>query len=429
MKAKWKKSKQEKARWKKAQWGFVLGVLFFLGASPLKAELPTEKLGLSQALEYAFEHSPVWIGAQAETEAMSARAQGAGGWEAPRFMIEKGPQDERYSVVQPLPFWGWSDLESEAAELNAQAAALEQETKRRELERQVKSTFYDLWQLEEIPGLLEELQTLFEKLAETGSIESQRNQDMLGASLETQAKLGENAYELVQKQDQLTNARVRLNRLLGRSDDPWVLSVAEPPEPKIGMDLKALIAQALDTHPTLKALKLKEQAAARARELRSSKSHAPMVELGFNYFKMGPSSMGTNPVREYNYSFSLGFSLPWGNSRLGAEAKGEEATALAAKEQREAFEEEVIEQVSVHFHHAQNAYRLVRLMEDQVLPPAKMADRINQRLYSGGERGMSLSLGSRVNLLNIRIKTLNAKAEYLKAVAELEEWAGKVEKM
>ena len=409
----------------KANWKFVLGWLLCLGAPPAWAELPTERLELSQALEYAFEHSPVWIGVQAEVAAVSARAQGAGGWDAPRMMIEQGPQDEKYSLVQPLPFWGWSDLESEAAELNAQAASFEQEAKRRELERQGKSTFYDLWQLEGIPGLLEEIQTLFEKLAETGSIESQRNQDMLGASLETQAKLGENAYELVQKQDQLTNARVRLNRLLGRSDDPWVTSVADPPQPKLGMELKELIAQALATHPTLKALKLKEQAAARERELQSSKSHAPMVELGFNYFKMGPSTMGTNPVRQYNYSFSLGFSLPWGNSRLGAAAEAEEAGATAALENRKAFEEEVIEQVSVHFHHAQNAFRLVRLMEDQVLPPAKMADQINQRLYSGGGRGMSLSLSSRVNLLNIKIKTLNAKAEYLKAVAELEEWAGK----
>jgi len=411
----------------------LTGLAVLAWPSLLFAQLPSEKLGLQQAIDYAFAHNPGWAAAQAAVRQTESRIDEAGGWAPPMVKFQQaispvqtknGPQDQVLSFSQKIPFPGQNDLKVRQATYRYQVALSQLELKRRGLIEEIKGSYFDLWLFEKLPDLLGQSQKVIERLADTRSIESQQNQNLLSSIFDTQAAIGENAFELAQILDQLSDARARFDRLLGRTGGPVIRSVEPPEMISFSGDPEVLIARTLKNHPKLLELKAAEQAAEAASRLAGDRASQPDLQWGFNYIKIGAGTAGQKDSGKDAYNLSLAMSLPWGNQTRGAKEKGAAAGLQVAASNRQAFEQEIREKVTAHYNHVVNAERLVDLLEQTVLPPARQADQINQRLYSGGRSQMSVSLRSKAQLINLEIKALKAKAGYLKSRAALEAWVG-----
>lgn len=415
-----------------------LFVLFCLGfwAVPLLGAEPLASGGvrLEPLLKTAFEQNPDWQAAQAGVQRVRAQVEEAGGWEPANLKVQQfiepietrlGPQERVISLSQKIPFPGWSDQAERAARLQAQAAQLNLELKRRQLKREIKATYFDLWQYSAMPELLGQLQEVIERLAQMGSIESQRNQNLLDSIFEAQAKAGESAYQLKEMKDRLMDTQVRLNRLLGRGGEPLIQSVAAPKLPPFQQELAPLIQRALAEHPGIQAAQAQAQAGALNADLAASKAKAPSLELGINYFQIGPAANpSTVGSGQDAYNISLGISLPWGSGRSQGRAQAAREVAVVRSADAESWRQKVREQVALHYNHVVNAQRLVQLFETKILPPARRAGSINERLYSSGQRNIVAALKSKAQLLDLEVRYLKAQAAYLKSLSELEEWAG-----
>jgi len=411
----------------------LFGLVLFSCPGVGWAQLPTEGLGLTQALDYAFAHNPEWAAEEAKVRQAEALIEAAGGWAAPKVKLQQaispvqtrnGPQDQVLSFSQKVPFPGQNDLKVKRAKALYQAALFHKALKKRELIQKIKSTYFDLWLFEKLPDLLAESQEAVEKLADIRSIESQKNQNLLTSIFETQAAIGESAFALAQIRDEQVDAQAEFDRLLGRTGGAPIRSVQAPNMAVFVGETAGLIQRTLANHPKLKELVAKEQAAAYAAELAGNLAGEPDLEWGINYIKIGPSSNGAKDSGKDAYNLSLAMSLPWGNQTLGAKQAGAVAGAEVALSSRAAFEHTIHEQVSRHYNHVINAGRLVELFEQKVLPPARRAEQINRQIYGGGQSRLSLSIRSKAQLLNLEIKALKAKANYLKSQAALEAWTG-----
>ncbi|MDT8446534.1 MAG: TolC family protein [bacterium] len=413
----------------------VFSCLFLLWVPLLwAAPLPQRGVGLDQLLEVAERQNPRLVAAQAALGASQAKVQEAQGWEPTQLKVQQfiepietrlGPQDRIISISQKLPFPGWTSKAEDAAQLEAQAAEYRLKVVERKIRRDVKATYYDLWQFAAMPELLGEIQEVIERLVQMGSIESQRNQNLLDSIFEAQARAGESAYQLLEMQDRLTDAQVRLNHLLGRGGEPLVEQVAAPPLPHFERPLEPLIDRALAQYPGLLALQAQAQADRLKAQLEGSKANAPALELGINYFQIGPSanaSLADSGKDAYN--LSLGISLPWGSGKNQGRFKAAQFAQERSASEYEEMAQQVREQVAQHYNHVVNAQRMIKLFEEKILPPARRAGSLNERLYSAGQKNIGKVLMSKAQLLDLEVRYLKAQAAYLKSLTDLEEWVG-----
>ncbi|OGG95018.1 MAG: hypothetical protein A2527_12660 [Candidatus Lambdaproteobacteria bacterium RIFOXYD2_FULL_50_16] len=400
----------------------LVSLLFvLLWTFPSWAGPPPEGANLKQLIDYALAHNPGWQASQSGLAQERVKVEEAGGWPEPMLRLETwlAPQSQQWMYSQRLPLWGETGFNQEAARLEAEAAQYQHEANRRRLVRQVKATYYDLWLLSETPKLLTENQKTMERMAELGSFESQRNTDMLEGIFQAQAKIGENAFDLIKMQDQLLDAQVRLNSLLGINQGPLIQNLAEPPMPEFKADLTQLIEAARQTNPELLALNRGTEAAQQRGDLENRMRYLPRFELSLTYERAGMEGTGKDA-----YALGLGMNLPFFSSAQAGKAERAQLETLKQGQISAQRQLNLDQEVTLAYNRAQNSRRLVSVFEDQLLPPLKRSYQLAERLYGVGKKNMMTALKIKAQLVNMQIKDIQAKTEYLKALVELEELTG-----
>ncbi|GAB6166495.1 TolC family protein [Thermostilla marina] len=144
--------------------------------------------------------------------------------------------------------------------------------------------------------------------------------------LASEVSLADARQRLIEAENAVSTAKIRLNRLLGRSWDAKVV-LAELPAPTLPGDLDACLQTAYSRRPILRQF----EARSRALESRAEAERAALrpqfdVVGGFTYFD--------NPYLDPNGLWALGFKMEWapydgGVRRARASGLTREAAALA----------------------------------------------------------------------------------------------------
>ncbi|HYQ92081.1 MAG TPA: TolC family protein, partial [Candidatus Competibacteraceae bacterium] len=215
----------------------VLPVCVQAAGSPREAEPPLGAT-VQGLLAWAEQHNPELAALQYETEAAEARIQPAGALPDPSFRVEwqdlsrsnsslvPGQAESiKYTLSQPLPFWGKRELKQEVATAEVEQAQARRRATAAELRAKIKIAFAQYYQSWRAAILTDEMQLLLremENLARTRYANGlSPQQDALKAQAEqTALRTSRIALETEQRQ-----ARARLNALLGR---PTTAPLAEP---------------------------------------------------------------------------------------------------------------------------------------------------------------------------------------------------------
>src|SRR5262249_46256918 len=210
----------------------------------------------------------------------------------------------------------------------------------RELIKEVKETFYRLVFLEEKRAFADQAVALAQRLADVAE-----ERYRAGDSPQLDVNLARVEVQNVRRQrlevlSQLTQARLTLNRLLGRpSDTPLTVSgtLDVPPQP---LDLEPLRQQALQQRPDLRSRTAAIDAAL-AEVALAQAQRVPDVELGF-VFEREETGEGVKQT----FGGSLAFPLPLWNRNTGAIAAAQARTRAAALE-RTALQQVVATEVAI----------------------------------------------------------------------------------
>lgn len=397
--------------------------LFTALASPLSAEEP---LRLREALETARRDNPEIRAARSKWEAMRARVSQAATPDKPRLDFERmyaprgenvitGAEERNVAVSQEIPFPTTLYFRGRAARKEAEGAFAEYQAKEREVLAQVRSAYAMLYLTRHSLHVFEENVALlrqFASIAESKYISGKAGQrDVLKARVEL-ARMGNMQVNLAQEQE--TN-RAMMNLLLNRPPDAPLGAPEDPNPAEFSWKWEELREAALENRPELRAAAASEEAAgAGLWAARSEFLPDIMMQYRQRNMKMGHDS----------HDAMLGLSLPLWFWKPGAMVREARAERDRSRVEHEALRNMTLYEVKNLFVRAQTAARLIELYRTSVLPQAEQSLRVTQAAYQSDRAGFLDLIEASRTVLDFRLESYAATAEYLRTLAELERAVG-----
>jgi len=306
-----------------AQWN-LLGAFMVAGAfacAPVGAQPADAKLGatVDGLLAAGRQLSPSLRAAALDTEAMAAKAAGAGALDDPTISdsyqtYKDGGVFTAHTVMlsQSFPLWGKRDLRRQAALADVNASRGREQAARDELDEKIKLahaqyfvTTSSLAVNREIAGLARRMRTA--AAARYGQGGGDQIAVIQAVGEETTAKI-----ETARLEGDRAALRVRLNTLIGRAGDA---ALADPIRiravPAAELVVATLVDRARGANPTLLA-NTAAISAARTRSDLADKAWYPDVTIG-----AGPVVQANNRPLGFAATIGVNIPAPWGRAASG----------------------------------------------------------------------------------------------------------------
>ncbi|MDE2761966.1 MAG: TolC family protein [Gemmatimonadota bacterium] len=340
-----------------------------------------------------------------------------------------GPQFSNVSVTQSLPWFGTLSDRRAAASASSAMQSESYHEQRAEAVRQVKLAYYDLAYLDEalrITGEEEQLLLHYEALARARYSQGfGRQQEVIKLQAEVTRVLNRR-QELLGRR---TDFEAALNVLANRPVNAPVPPVTIDERPAVSVDDERLRAAGLDARPEVRSARLRIERDEHGVSL-ARRRYRPDFTVGVAWGNVlgrrddpGRESPPPDNGRD-TWSLTLGASIPVFRSSYEAGVR-EAATLLSAAE--EAYRD-VVNGVALAVR--STAFRIttiegqLALFERALLPQAEQALRATEEAYSGGVTGVLELLDSEEMLLDVRLGLARLRADYMKALAEMERAVG-----
>ena len=340
-----------------------------------------------------------------------------------------GPQFSSFSVSQSFPWFGTLSDRRRLAETAAAVQAESLAERRAEVAMRVKLAYYDLAFVDRALGIAEEEQQLllhYETLARA------RYSQGFGQQQEV-LKLQAEVTRVLSRQQELRRQRrdfeVALNILAGRAVDDPVPPVEIGDRPAADVDGERLQAVGVGARPEVRSAQLRIEGVRQEVEL-ARRRYRPGFTVGVawgNVLGRRDVTGRANPPPDDGhdtYSLTFGASIPVFRSSYDAGVREAAARLAAAEEARR----DAVDAVALAVR--SGAFRLgtieeqLALFERALLPQAEQALRATEEAYSAGVAGVLELLDSEETLLDVRHGLARLRADYMKALAEMERAIG-----
>ena len=333
--------------------------------------------------------------------------------EAPNSML-------RFSVSQEIPFPGKLSLREKIASIYADAEGKSYQASARKIVADLKSAYYD-WQLTlKAIEITRKNKTLIEKFTQIAKIRYEvgkaAQQDMITAGVETSKFLEQ--LEVLELRREVIEARI--NTLLDRPSDSPLGRPEEPVRVPLPYSPEEAETLAEENSPAL-AVRESQVASGQESLALAKKELYPDFVVGLSPGVMGKEGKGMDGIWEV----SLGVKVPiyfWRKQSLGVE---EAALNLrSAEEEYKNTNREVRFSVKESYLSARTAARLMDLYEKGIIPQSRLALESAVSEYQTGAVDFSTLLDSLVTVFSFELEYERNLAEYLKAIARIEEYTG-----
>ncbi len=412
-------------------------LLFLLSAlwlAPVLAEPAAPGASLESLLEIAQRENPDYAVARFEAEAAAQRVYPAGALPDPTLRTElqnvtnygndAGPNllpgrvgSTKYTVIQPLPFWGKRDLKREAAEADANQARARSEASWADLSARIKSTYAQLYQAvrsealtREIAALLKGLESITRARYANGLIPQQ---DAIRVQLEQTGLQG----DLVMWETERHHLQSRLNALLRR---PAHAPLAEPQRlrpvpPPARLDYLALDERLRARNPLLFAEAARVTAAEKGREL-TYRNRYPDFSFGVSPIQM------RNRVNEWELMVEMNIPLQQESRR--SQEREAQAMLSAAQSRQQATQNQLQADLAESLAALDAAQRIEKLLRGSLLPQAQMTFEAALAAYENGKVDFATLLDAQRQIRKARLDELKAQTDTQVRLAEIERLLG-----
>lgn len=403
----------------------LLTALAAQGAEPLPGA------SVESLLAAAREHSPDIRMVRLEAEAARERIQPAGALPDPVLRIElenitrNGSQnatldptrtgDTKYTLMQPLPFWGKRDLKRDVASAEARQADGRASDTWAEVASRIKTLYAQYWLTGQSLQLTREnieLTRRLEQIAQAryaGGLAAQ--QDAIRAQLERSAM----DAELVGMESEFHHLMVFLNAMLAR---PSGAALAEPaalrPIPA-RLDGAALNDRLLAANPQLAIEAARIGGAEKSREL-AYRNRYPDLTLG-----VAPMQVGN---RVDAWSLMLEMNLPLQQGTRHSQERESERMLEAAAARKEALGHRLQGDLNAALSNLEGARTTEQITRTRLLPQAELTFKSALAGYENGKVDFATLLDAQRQIRNARLALLRAQASQQIRLAEIERLLG-----
>lgn len=413
----------------------VLGALLFVLAFPLlsSAGEHSEKLPgatVQELLELIRTQSPELAAMQQESDAAAARVQPAGALGDPSLRIEWQDIDRnnpsllpgrvgaiKYTLLQPLPFWGKRELRREIAEAEASQADARTRFVEADLRSRIKTAFAQHYQAvhariltAEILQLVRDLEQLARARYATGLAPQQ---DVIKAQLEQTALQS----ELIALETEKHHAQARLNTMLNR---PAHAPLAEPralrPLPQAAsLDGDALGEKILHTNPMLFSQSAQISAAESGQRL-AARNWYPDVTIGISPVQ--------RESRLNNWEAMLELNIPLQIETRRSREREAAATASSERLRLQAISNQVMGEFRESLATLEAARNQENLLQASLLPQAELTFKSALAGYQTGKVDFATLLDAQRQIKKARLDHLKTRVEQQIRLSEIERLLG-----
>lgn len=406
-------------------------LLLIVGLSATARAEPLPGASVESLLAAAREHSPDVRMVRLEAEAARERIQPAGALPDPVLRIElenitrNGSQnatldptrtgDTKYTLMQPLPFWGKRDLRRDVASAEATQAEGRASDTWAEVASRIKSLYAQYWLTGQSLQLTREnieLTRRLEQIAQAryaGGLAAQ--QDAIRAQLERSAM----DAELVGMESEFHHLMVFLNAMLAR---PSGAVLAEPtalrPIPA-RLDGAALNDRLIAANPQLAIEAARVGGAEKSREL-AYRNRYPDLTLG-----VAPMQVGN---RVDAWSLMLEMNLPLQQGTRRSQERESERMLEAAAARKEALGHRLQGDLNAALSNLESARTTEQITRTRLLPQAELTFKSALAGYENGKVDFATLLDAQRQIRNARLALLRAQASQQMRLAEIERLLG-----
>jgi len=336
-----------------------------------------------------------------------------------------GPQNLSLSLTQRFPWFGKQDLREQAAGADAQSAAARVQAMRLMLVTETRRLYYELSLVATSQGIVRDDRAILVHYEELARSRYAAGVGLEQAVVKIQAEISKAEARLLELDTRRAGLVARLNALRDRTDGATVDVDSLPRFPRVEPDEAALRSRALEQRPEIASAQAQMEKSDVLVDL-SRKQNWPDFTLGFSYVFVGkrndPAGIASPPPDNGSdiIGISAGFSLPlWRKSVNAGEEEAAQHRLQAAEGYRSAAAaigrdlDDLSRRVPL-------AWDRLRLYEDVLSLQAEQSLRSAEAAYSATTIGALDLLDAERVLLEVRLATVRARADYAIALAQLE---------
>jgi outer membrane protein TolC len=385
-------------------------------------------------LDYAKARSPEYAAMRFDAEAAQERVQSAGALPDPVLRIELenvsnyGSNagfnvlpgrvgDTKYTLMQPLPFWGKRDLKREAAEAEADVAQGKAGLTWTEQAARIKTAYAQYFAVAKLIRLTREVVDLIDRIEGitqaryAGGLVPQ--QDAIRVQVERTAMRS----ELIQMETEHHHALSRLNALLAR---PAQSALAEPermrPLPAAAqLDYVVLEQRLRGKNPQIFADDARIRAAQKNRDL-TYRNRYPDATVG-----VAPIQTGS---RVNEWGLMLEFNIPLQQESRRSQERESEKNLDAARERKDATANQLLAELSENLAALDGSRRMEMLKQTSLLPQAELTFQSALAGYETGRVDFATLLDAQRQIRQAKQDVIKAQAEQQARLADIERLIG-----
>jgi len=334
-----------------------------------------------------------------------------------------GPQRNKISLSQKIPFFGKLSLRGKIAERGASILEEQYNRVKADVVLIVKQAYYSLYWFDKVirisqeeKEVLKRLTRIAEKKYETGMA---NQQDVLKAQLEM-SKVTNKILNLNQGRKA---AVARLNFVLNRHQDSSIGEVKEPEIPAFKIKIGKLYQLAKEKRPELRKVQHLVEKNEESLKL-ARKNYYPDFKFMFDYIDIGAGTTTHLKDGRNAWMGSVGINIPiWRKKFHAAEA---EATLQlkASKEKYADVKNETLSRVNELYYEVKTAEEQIDLYKYSLMPQAEQAFKASEVGYLAGKVDFLNLLDSERMVLLIKTGYYKSIADFGKSLAQLERVVG-----
>nr|WP_232504738.1 TolC family protein [Acidovorax delafieldii] len=323
----------------------------------------------------------------------------------------------RYVLMQDFPWMGKRGLKREVAESQAQAARSRAAGAWVELAAKIKTTYAELYYLDQNDRLSREILDLMarlEKVAQVryaGGLAAQ--QDVIRAQVEQSTMRN----ELIALDAERRQLQSKLNALVGRPTSE-ILAAPEQiralPSPE-QVSFAALEGRARMNNPLLRTEESQIRAAEKNREL-TYKNRYPDFNVGISPIQYRGS------IKEWELMVEMNIPLQQDSRR--AQERESEAMLAAARSRQEVVTNQVLADLYANVAGFESAWRSLALTTESLLPQSELTFRSALAGYQTGKVDFATLLDAQRQIRQSKLNQIKAGVEAQKRLNEIERIVG-----
>jgi outer membrane protein TolC len=392
-----------------------------------------EAVTLDSLIDEALDNNPRLQSAYSEWKAEEYKARHVRGLPDPQASygyfgesIETriGPQEHKYGVSQNIPFPGKLGLKGKAQDRRAGMLREQYGVRGREIIKDVKFLFYDIFWVDKAIQITEEEKTIIESLERVAQRKYESNlvsqQDVIRAHVEL-SKLIDKLFLLKQNRKSL---EARANMLLARPRSSQLGKTGDIEIVQFNYELNELHRMADESSQQLIAARLDMERAEYERSL-ARLDYFPDFTFGFDYIEVGSGHTTQPNDGDDAWMGKVAINVPIWFGKLDAKLKEKKALLESRKKNHKDAENLIDYEVEDLYFKITTYKDIVSLYKTALVPQAEQAFTSAKTGYETGKVDFLTWLDAEKVLLQTRLAYFKGIVDYQKSIAYLERIVGR----